>query len=282
MSTRGRTRPRRRMATVGRARPGFGSSPRTSTRASACSSQASAGSGRDDASVRRTSRSPSASAVPALPERCPRCDAVGSNRDRRELLPGGRSLSDPRAHDGNGPCQPGPAGSRGKTVAESPARRRTIVFTDSRDDAASTAAGVELNHFRDLVRQLMTSELAETVSPPELMRRARGGRRAWSRTRRLLEVYKRDDADAWAAYRLEARGSPRSPTWRRWLRFESVTEATGADCRGRLFSSGFSDVWWSLASTLRARTSRWSSGDMSRGGACTRLQTASGLRSTPR
>jgi DEAD/DEAH box helicase domain-containing protein len=36
---------------------------------------------------------------------------------------------------------------------------RTIVFTDSRDDAARTAVGVEQNHFRDLVRQLVRREL---------------------------------------------------------------------------------------------------------------------------
>jgi len=36
-----------------------------------------------------------------------------------------------------------------------------IVFTDSRDDAADMAAGLEVNHFRDLVRQLLQQALTE-------------------------------------------------------------------------------------------------------------------------
>ena len=32
---------------------------------------------------------------------------------------------------------------------------RTIVFTDSRDDAATTAIGLASNHYSDLVRQLV-------------------------------------------------------------------------------------------------------------------------------
>lgn len=36
-----------------------------------------------------------------------------------------------------------------------------IVFTDSRDDAADVAAGLELNHFRDLVRQLLFQLISE-------------------------------------------------------------------------------------------------------------------------
>ena len=47
----------------------------------------------------------------------------------------------------------------GETATES----RTIVFTDSRDDAARTAVGVERNHFRDLVRQLVRQQLEEPV-----------------------------------------------------------------------------------------------------------------------
>ncbi len=43
----------------------------------------------------------------------------------------------------------------GDTADES----RTIIFTDSRDDAARTAVGVERNHFRDLVRQLIRKQL---------------------------------------------------------------------------------------------------------------------------
>ena len=51
----------------------------------------------------------------------------------------------------------------GVHLGDTPADGRTIIFTDSRDDAANTAAGVELNHFRDLIRQIVTLELETTI-----------------------------------------------------------------------------------------------------------------------
>ena len=42
---------------------------------------------------------------------------------------------------------------------------KMIAFTDSRDDAADLAAGMELNHFRDLIRQLVQSGLQPKVAP---------------------------------------------------------------------------------------------------------------------
>lgn len=43
---------------------------------------------------------------------------------------------------------------------------KMIAFTDSRDDAADLAAGMELNHFRDLVRQLVQAGLQPKDAPP--------------------------------------------------------------------------------------------------------------------
>ena len=57
--------------------------------------------------------------------------------------------------------------SMGETVDQS----RTIVFTDSRDDAARTSSGTELNHFRDLVRQLTRQVLQQKEDRIEIMRR---------------------------------------------------------------------------------------------------------------
>ena len=51
-------------------------------------------------------------------------------------------------------------------MGDSPSDSRTIVFTDSRDDAARTAAGVALNHYRDVVRQLAQQVLEE--GPPRI------------------------------------------------------------------------------------------------------------------
>jgi DEAD/DEAH box helicase domain-containing protein len=44
-------------------------------------------------------------------------------------------------------------------VSSSGVTEQMIVFTDSRDDAADLAAGLEINHFRDLIRQLIFESL---------------------------------------------------------------------------------------------------------------------------
>ena len=96
---------------------------------------------------------------PALPDRCPRCDQRGYNPDNGAFWQG-RVRSPIRAHT-SGLAQSSQLylsqliRSMGPEVADS----RTIVFTDSRDDAARTAAGVTRNHYRDLIRQLIRQEL---------------------------------------------------------------------------------------------------------------------------
>lgn len=123
--------------------------------------------------VLRSSNVPQDASVPALPERCPRC---WQSTGRQELPKFFRGIvrSPIRAHTA-GLSQASQLllsqlhRSMGDTAAES----RTIVFTDSRDDAARTAAGVELNHFRDLVRQLLYAQL-EAGEPdlPNIIRRS--------------------------------------------------------------------------------------------------------------
>ena len=53
-----------------------------------------------------------------------------------------------------------------RSMGDTPAESRTILFTDSRDDAARTAAGVARNHFRDLVRQLIRQVMDERPPAP--------------------------------------------------------------------------------------------------------------------
>lgn len=110
---------------------------------------------------------------PALPDRCPRCDARGWNRDT-ETFWRGTVRSPIRAHT-SGLAQSTQlylsqlTRSMGTSVADS----RTIVFTDSRDDAARTSAGVARNHFRDLIRQLIRYQLDEPAPRPlSILRKA--------------------------------------------------------------------------------------------------------------
>lgn len=109
--------------------------------------------------------------VPALPVYCPRCDLKAGQLEHDKYLKG-IVRSPIRAHT-SGLAQSTQLlmtqlhRSMGDTVADS----RTIVFTDSRDDAARTASGTELNHFRDLVRQLVRQILAHREDPVAVMRR---------------------------------------------------------------------------------------------------------------
>jgi DEAD/DEAH box helicase domain-containing protein len=144
--------------------------------------------------------------VPALPERCPRCDAAGFNRDPRTFFRG-LVRSPIRAHTtGVARVNQVLLDRVVRNVAERPQDGRTIVFTDSRDDAAGTAAGVETNHFRDLIRQVVTQELAVADSPATIMRRAADGDDLTSDQQSLLPLYKADAPDVWSAMRLDARG----------------------------------------------------------------------------
>ncbi|MDP9302668.1 MAG: DEAD/DEAH box helicase, partial [Actinomycetota bacterium] len=110
--------------------------------------------------------------IPALPERCPRCLTKTFNGDPRIFFRGVvRS-----------PIRGLAAGATRvtqvildrvvETVGESAEDRKTILFTDSRDDAARAAAGVELNHFRNMIRQLVRGELEGSEPPGALLKAA--------------------------------------------------------------------------------------------------------------
>lgn len=109
--------------------------------------------------------------TPSLPVYCPRCDQSTGRLDGTSYYAG--EVRSPIRAQTSGLAQSTQLlmtqlhRSMGDTAAES----RTIVFTDSRDDAARTASGTELNHFRDLVRQLIRRALQRKSDPLDVMRR---------------------------------------------------------------------------------------------------------------
>ena len=109
-----------------------------------------------------TTAQPDQDAVPpALPDRCPRCGQQGYNQDL-EVFWRGTVRSPIRAHT-TGIAQSTQLylSQLVRSMGVTPAESRTIAFTDSRDDAARTAAGVARNHFRNLVRQLIRQVIDE-------------------------------------------------------------------------------------------------------------------------
>ena len=108
--------------------------------------------------------------VPSLPVYCPRCGMKSGRLEGRTYFRG-KVHSPIRAHTSGMPQSSQLLltqlhRSMGHQIKDS----RTIVFTDSRDDAAKTASGSELNHFRDLIRQLTRQTLELWVSPVDLFR----------------------------------------------------------------------------------------------------------------
>jgi DEAD/DEAH box helicase domain-containing protein len=103
--------------------------------------------------------------APALPARCPRCGQQGFNGDSR-IFWRGEVRSPVRGHT-TGIAQSTQLylSQLVRSMGDTPSESRTILFTDSRDDAARTAAGVARNHFRDLIRQLIRKVMDE--QPPD-------------------------------------------------------------------------------------------------------------------
>jgi DEAD/DEAH box helicase domain-containing protein len=105
--------------------------------------------------------------APALPDRCPRCGQKSYNGDLRVFWRG-EVRSPVRGHT-TGIAQSTQLylSQLVRSMGNTPAESRTILFTDSRDDAARTAAGVARNHYRDLIRQLIRQVMDER--PPDAL-----------------------------------------------------------------------------------------------------------------
>lgn len=103
---------------------------------------------------------------PSLPEMCPHCGQRGFNRDSERFW-AGTVRSPIRSHStGNARSTQVYLSQLVREMGDTPDESRSIVFTDSRDDAARSAAGVARNHYRDTVRQLVAQVLNEGTPDP--------------------------------------------------------------------------------------------------------------------
>lgn len=106
--------------------------------------------------------------IPALPEKCPRCETKYHQKVPKFFR--GQVRSPIRAHT-SGTAQTSQIllTELHRNTGENAQDSRTIVFTDSRDDAAETAIASETNHFRDLVRQLVRHIFDNNAGESELV-----------------------------------------------------------------------------------------------------------------
>jgi len=146
------------------------------------------------------------SRIPALPEQCPSCGSRGHNR--AGVFFQGTVRTPIRAHTtGTGvTTQMLVDGLMDGLDHREQHQPGTIIFTDSRDAAASVGAGLELNHFRDLVRQLLHGSTRSGRSVPELLEAAAAGQSMSEEDAPVLRSAQLEHPEVWLAYRARARG----------------------------------------------------------------------------
>ena len=118
--------------------------------------------------VMNSSTGPDGWSAPALPSRCPSC----GQSEVQQSFSSGEVRSPIRAHtQGTSQATQLLVSQLVRSMGPKAEDARTIVFTDSRDDAARTAVGLSTNHYRDLVRQLVQQALGAVDETPSLLRR---------------------------------------------------------------------------------------------------------------
>lgn len=102
-----------------------------------------------------------------MPTKCPQCD------DDWDVFKGFRPITDPSRD--RSPIKTMGTGyeKANQTLSDTIMRwlgdkRKLVVFSDSRQDAARLAAGTELSHYLDMVRQLVVAELRSAKSDVDL------------------------------------------------------------------------------------------------------------------
>ena len=141
--------------------------------------------------------------IPALPEKCARCHGE-ENTDLGELE-SGYVRSPIRGHTaGAGQVAQLITTRLVQAIGSTPDESRAIVFNDSRDAAASSRSGLSLNHFRDLVRQLIRQEAEQPVTTSVLLDLAARGE-VPPALEDMAAVAKASHPDLYSSYKMRAK-----------------------------------------------------------------------------
>lgn len=143
--------------------------------------------------------------VPALPERCPRCHMSSGQQSLERFFAG--KVRTPIASQISGQANLAQVvvSELYRATGDSSQDSRTIVFADSRNEAAESAAGINLNNFRDQVRQAVRQEVRDHEPIVETLRAlANGSLDSALMTR--AQVIKSREPSLWSAIRLALNG----------------------------------------------------------------------------
>jgi DEAD/DEAH box helicase domain-containing protein len=152
--------------------------------------------------------------VAGLPECCPRCGSEQKWRNAKELEKFYRaSVSTPirGLRTGLNATTQLVADRAAIATSDTAKAEQMIAFTDSRDDAADLAAGLEVHHFRDLVRQLLFKALQprEAINSEllgELVAKVQSGAELLESEAAVVEKSKKLPGNPWQAAKLVSAG----------------------------------------------------------------------------
>ena len=142
--------------------------------------------------------------VPALPDRCPNCGRQDPNRDTRLFYSGIVRSPVRGSRSGFARVTQVIVDELLRRLSDGGEQAKTLVFTDSRDDAARTSAGIALNHHRNTVRQAVYQIAQASLPVPDLMRAAAQGDELSADQEAMVKVYRDAKPDVWAAYTILA------------------------------------------------------------------------------
>lgn len=147
--------------------------------------------------------------APALPERCPKCDASRHQFELKSFFAGKVQSPIRGMRTGTNAVTQLIADRVASKLGSGKDAAQMIAFTDSRDDAADVAGGLELNHFRDLIRQLVFQRLATDSGGEAALIRSAASKKPGDFTAdetAAADALKGRNKTLWQAYRLAAAG----------------------------------------------------------------------------
>lgn len=152
--------------------------------------------------------------VPALPEQCPRCDSTKHQFSVKAFFNGKVESPVRGLRTGLNATTQLVADRAVSVLGDDKGPAQMITFTDSRDDAADVAAGLELNHFRDTIRQAVFQCLQGPGEPTAEEIRAAASREALGEelsagARKIADLVQERDPATWMAFMMEAQGFAR-------------------------------------------------------------------------
>jgi DEAD/DEAH box helicase domain-containing protein len=156
-------------------------------------------------------QSSGAEMVPALPEKCPRCYSIKHQFNLKSFFSGKVSSPVRGLRTGLNAITQLFADRASSQLGSDGSPAQMIAFTDSRDDAADVAGGIELNHFRDVIRQLLFQAMGNKIEVSLedirlVAKKERAEEQLADHEVKLIDLVRAHGENFWPAFLIEAAG----------------------------------------------------------------------------